>query len=74
VGISMETNLDIVAGGNISPARFRPGTASLVQGRGKGGWRLIQESGLPTRGLPLSGDHSRTIAIQVCEIIDPQNR
>jgi len=46
-------NLDIVAGGNITgPVRSGYGLF-WFRGDGKGGWRLIQESGLPTSGLPI---------------------
>ena len=53
-------NLDIVAGGNAT-GDFRNGYGLFwFRGDGKGGWRLVQESGLPTRGLPLV--HSVTLA------------
>jgi len=44
-------NLDIVAGGNIT-GNIRDGYGLFwFRGDGKGGWRLVEESGLPTRGL-----------------------
>ena len=53
-------NLDIVAGGNVT-GDVRNGYGLFwFRGDGKGGWRLVQESGLPTRGLPLV--HSVTLA------------
>jgi len=46
-------NLDIVAAGKIS-ADVRDGHGLFwFRGDGKGGWRLVRESGLPTRGLPI---------------------
>jgi hypothetical protein len=53
-------NLDIVAGGNIT-GDVRDGYGLFwFRGDGKGGWHLVQESGLPTRGLPVI--HSVTLA------------
>lgn len=46
-------NLDIVAGGNITgPVPFGYGLF-WFRGDGTGGWRLVQDSGLPTTGLPV---------------------
>jgi len=46
-------NLDIVAGGNIT-GNIRDGYGLFwFRGDGKGGWRLVEESGLPTRGLSI---------------------
>jgi hypothetical protein len=52
-------NLDIVAAGNVTGA---PGDDGLFwfRGDGKGGWRLVPESGLPSRGLSVV--HSITLA------------
>src|SRR6266480_1283880 len=53
-------NLDILAGGNVT-GDVRNGYGLFwFRGDGKGGWRLVQESGLPTTGLPLV--HSVTLA------------
>ncbi|MFY9531117.1 MAG: VCBS repeat-containing protein, partial [Candidatus Acidiferrales bacterium] len=53
-------NLDIVAGGNIT-GDIRDGYGLFwFKGDGKGGWHLVQKSGLPTRGLPTI--HSVTLA------------
>jgi hypothetical protein len=53
-------NLDIVAGGSVS-GNVRDGHGLFwFRGDGKGDWRLVQESGLPTRGL--SALHSVTLA------------
>ena len=53
-------NLDIVAGGNIT-GDVRDGYGLFwFRGDGKGAWRLVQESGLPTKGLSLL--HSITLA------------
>src|SRR5438309_2609547 len=53
-------NLDIVAGGNITGNIGDGYGLFLFKGDGKGGWRLVQDSGLPDRGLPLI--HSVTLA------------
>ena len=52
-------NLDIVAAGNVTGA---PGDDGLFRfrGDGKGGWRLVPESGLPSSGLSIV--HSITLA------------
>jgi hypothetical protein len=53
-------NLDIVAGGSVS-GNVRDGHGLFwFRGDGEGHWRLVQESGLPTRGL--SALHSVTLA------------
>jgi hypothetical protein len=53
-------NLDIVAGGSLT-GDVRDGYGLFwFRGDGKGGWHLVQESGLPTRGLP--DIHSITLA------------
>jgi hypothetical protein len=53
-------NLDIIAGGNIT-GDVRDGYGLFwFRGDGKGGWSLVQDSGLPTRGLPVI--HSVTLA------------
>jgi hypothetical protein len=53
-------NLDIVAGGSVS-GNVRDGHGLFwFRGDGTGHWRLVQESGLPTRGL--SALHSVTLA------------
>jgi len=53
-------NIDIVAGGNIT-GDVRDGYGLFwFRGDGKGGWSLVQDSGLPTRGLPVI--HSVTLA------------
>jgi FG-GAP-like repeat/FG-GAP repeat len=46
-------NLDIVAGGNITGDSRDGFGLFLFRGDGKGGWHLVQDSGLPTRGLPV---------------------
>jgi len=53
-------NLDIVAGGNVTGNVGDGYGLFLFKGDGKGGWRLLQDSGLPDRGLPLI--HSVTLA------------
>src|SRR5438876_1651273 len=53
-------NLDIVAAGNFT-GNIRDGYGLFwFRGDGKGGWRLVQDCGLPTQGL--SVPHSVTIA------------
>jgi hypothetical protein len=53
-------NLDLVAAGNIT-GDVRSGNGLFwFRGDGKGDWRLVQESGLPTSGLPVL--HSVTLA------------
>jgi VCBS repeat protein len=53
-------NLDVVAGGSVS-GNIRDGHGLFwFRGDGRGHWRLVQESGLPTRGL--SALHSVTLA------------
>jgi hypothetical protein len=53
-------NLDIVAAGNIT-GNVRDGYGLFwFRGDGKGGWNLVQDSGLPTKGL--STPHSITLA------------
>ena len=46
-------NLDIVAGGNVTGPVPSGYGLFWFKGDGKGGWRLVQESGLPTSGLPV---------------------
>lgn len=46
-------NLDIVAGGSLTGDVQDGYGLFRFRGDGKGGWRLVQESGLPTRGLPV---------------------
>jgi FG-GAP-like repeat len=53
-------NVDIVAGGNITGKVGDGYGLFLFKSDGKGGWRLVQDSGLPDRGLPLI--HSVTLA------------
>jgi len=53
-------NLDIVAGGNTTGDVLNGYGLFLFRGDGKGGWRLEQESGLPTGGL--SALHSMAVA------------
>jgi hypothetical protein len=51
--LDRDGNLDIVAAGNIT-GDVRDGYGLFwFRGDGKGTWRLVQESGLPTRGLPV---------------------
>jgi len=51
--LDQDGNLDIVAGGNIT-GDVRDGYGLFwFRGDGKGGWRLVEESGLPTKGLPI---------------------
>jgi hypothetical protein len=58
--LDQDGNLDIVAGGNTT-GDVRDGYGLFwFRGDGKGGWHLVQESGLPTRGLPVI--HSVTLA------------
>jgi VCBS repeat protein len=53
-------NLDIVAGGSLT-GDVRDGFGLFwFRGDGKGGWQLVEDSGLPTRGLPVI--HSITLA------------
>jgi len=53
-------NLDMVAGGNTT-GDVRNGYGLFwFRGDGKGGWRLVQDSGLPSRGLSVV--HSITLA------------
>jgi hypothetical protein len=52
-------NLDIVAAGNVTGAAEDDGLF-WFRGDGKGRWRLVQDSGLPTRGLSVV--HSITLA------------
>jgi FG-GAP-like repeat len=50
--IDQDGHLDIIAGGNVT-GELRPGYGLFwFRGDGKGGWHLVQESGLPTQGLP----------------------
>ena len=53
-------NLDIVAAGNVTGEIDNGHGLFLFRGDGKGGWRLIPESGLPRSGLSLV--HSVTLA------------
>jgi hypothetical protein len=53
-------NLDIVAAGNVTGNIASGYGLFLFKGDGKGGWRLVEDSGLPDRGLPLI--HSVTLA------------
>jgi hypothetical protein len=53
-------NLDIVAAGNITGDVQDGYGLFWFRGDGKGGWRLVKDSGLPTRGLPVI--HSVTLA------------
>jgi hypothetical protein len=53
-------NLDIVAAGNITGKIGDGYGLFLFRGDGKGGWHLVQDSGLPDRGLALI--HSITLA------------
>jgi hypothetical protein len=58
--LDRDGNLDIVAAGKIT-SDIRDGHGLFwFRGDGKGGWRLVQESGLPTRGLPVP--HSVALA------------
>ena len=51
--LDRDGNLDIIAGGNMTgDARDGYGLFWL-RGDGKGGWSLVQDSGLPTKGLSL---------------------
>lgn len=53
-------NLDIVAAGSVTGNIGDGYGLFLFKGDGKGGWRLVEDSGLPDRGLPLI--HSVTLA------------
>jgi hypothetical protein len=53
-------NLDIVAGGNTTGNVGNGYGLFWFRGDGKGGWRLVEESGLPSTGLPVI--HSVTLA------------
>jgi len=53
-------NLDIVAGGNITGDARNGWGLFWFRGDGKGGWHLVPESGLPSRGLSVV--HSITLA------------
>jgi FG-GAP-like repeat len=57
--LDRDGNLDIVASGNVTVATESDGLF-WFRGDGKGGWHLVQESGLPTSGLSLL--HSVTLA------------
>src|SRR5438552_43549 len=51
--LDRDGNLDIVAAGKIT-GDVRDGHGLFwFRGDGKGGWRLVQGSGLPTSGLPI---------------------
>jgi hypothetical protein len=57
--LDQDGNLDLVAGGHVT-GNIRDGFGLFwFRGDGKGGWRLVQESGLPTKGLPVL--HSVTL-------------
>jgi FG-GAP-like repeat len=58
--LDRDGNVDIVAGGNITGKADSGDGLFWFRGDGKGGWRLVQESGLPTSGL--SSLHSVTLA------------
>jgi FG-GAP-like repeat len=46
-------NLDLIAGGNVT-GELKSGYGLFwFRGDGKGGWQLVQESGLPTQGLSI---------------------
>jgi FG-GAP-like repeat len=53
-------NIDIVAGGSLTGDINDGYGLFWFRGDGKGGWHLVQESGLPTHGLPVI--HSITLA------------
>ena len=53
-------NLDIVAAGNITGDVHDGYGLFWFRGDGKGGWSLVPESGLPTKGLSVV--HSVTLA------------
>ena len=55
-----DADLDIVAAGNVTGDVEDGDGLFWFRGDGKGGWRLVQESGLPTSGL--SRVHSVTLA------------
>jgi hypothetical protein len=51
--LDQDGHLDLIAGGNIT-GEVRSGHGLFwFRGDGKGGWHLVQESGLPTEGVPL---------------------
>jgi hypothetical protein len=58
--LDRDGNLDIVAGGNIAGKADSGDGLFWFRGDGKGGWRLVKESGLPTSGL--SSLHSVSLA------------
>jgi hypothetical protein len=58
--LDRDGNLDVVAGGNVTGKVGDGYGLFLFRGDGKGGWSLVQDSGLPDRGLPPI--HSVTIA------------
>jgi FG-GAP-like repeat len=58
--LDRDGNLDIVAGGNITGKSESSDGLFWFRGDGKGGWRLVQESGLPISGL--SSLHSVSLA------------
>jgi hypothetical protein len=49
-------NLDLVAGGSLTGEVENGHGLFWFRGDGKGGWRLVSDSGLPTSGLPLIYD------------------
>lgn len=50
--LDQDGHFDIIAGGNVT-SELRLGYGLFwFRGDGKGGWHLVQESGLPTQGLP----------------------
>jgi len=50
--LDQDGHLDIIAGGNVT-GDLKPGYGLFwFRGDGKGGWHLVQESGLPAQGLP----------------------
>jgi hypothetical protein len=53
-------NIDVIAGGNITGDVLDGYGLFWFRGDGKGGWHLVQNSGLPDRGLPVI--HSITLA------------
>jgi FG-GAP-like repeat len=57
--LDRDGNLDIVVGGNVNAEADADGLF-WFRGDEKGGWRLVQESGLPTSGLSLL--HNVTLA------------
>lgn len=58
--LDQDGNLDIVAGGNATGAVHEAHGFFWFRGDGKGGWGLVQESGLPAGGL--SRIHGVTLA------------